>query len=428
MTDAIRKIHSFERFGCKLGLERMERLVSGLGNPQKGMNFIHVAGTNGKGSVCRYIYEAIRESGHKTGLFTSPYILEFNERIEFDGCCITDSELEACAAKALAQAEEITNQGFESPTEFELITAVAFLYFKEKKADCVVLEVGLGGRGDSTNIIKNPLVSVITSISFDHMDRLGGTLAEIACEKAGIIKKGATVVSNVQEAEAAEVIAKRAGELGCDLVNVAEFKYDGTKKTRESYSFDAKICETVYNGVEVAMLGEHQIQNAMTALAALEVLREKGKIEVTRDGIYSGLLNARQPGRFEILRKDPYFVIDGAHNENGAEALKNTMKDLFPGSRALMVVGMLADKDVSGILGHFCEIADDFIAAEPDNPRRLSAEKLCAEIRSAGKSCVPVADPVSACGKAFEMRGNYDVILIAGSLYLLGKVRSIIDG
>ncbi|MCL1981647.1 MAG: bifunctional folylpolyglutamate synthase/dihydrofolate synthase [Clostridiales bacterium] len=428
MTDAIQKIHSFERFGSILGLERMEKLMEGLGNPQKGMNFIHVAGTNGKGSVCRFIYEALKESGYKAGLFTSPYIRTFNERIEFDGRCITDSDLEACTAEAFAQVEEMTGQGLDSPTEFELITAIAFLYFKKKKAEYVVLEVGLGGRGDSTNIIENPLVSVITSISFDHMDRLGNTLAEIAYEKAGIIKKGAPVVSNVQAAEAADVISRRAGELGCGFIDVAKFNYGGAKKTLESYSFDANILGTVYNGIEVAMLGEHQIRNAVTALAALAVLRERWNIDVDRDSIYRGLGNARQPGRFEILRKDPYFIIDGAHNEGGAEALKSTMKELFPGSRVLMVAGMLADKDVLGILRHFYEIADDFIAAEPDNPRRLSAEKLCAEIRSAGRNCIPVPDPVLAYEKAFEMRGNYDVVLFAGSLYLLGKMRSVIDG
>jgi len=172
MMDAIQKIRNFERFGSILGLERMEKLMERLGNPQDGMNFIHVAGTNGKGSVCRFIYEALKENGYKTGIYTSPYVQVFNERIELDGQYITDEDLEACTDEVLAQVKGITEMGFDSPTEFEIITAIAFVYFKKKEADYVVLEVGLGGKGDSTNVIKKPLISVITSISFDHMDRL----------------------------------------------------------------------------------------------------------------------------------------------------------------------------------------------------------------------------------------------------------------
>ena len=425
--DAIQKIRGFERFGSILGLERMEKLMEKLGNPQDGMNFIHVAGTNGKGSVCRFIYEALRGCGFAAGIYTSPYVEVFNERIEFDGLYITDEDLETFAGEVIAKAGEMAGEGFDSPTEFEIITAIAFVYFKKKKADYVVLEVGLGGKGDSTNIIKKPLVSAITSISFDHMDRLGDTLERIAGEKAGIIKKGVPVVSNVSDVNAAKVIEQTAYKLNSPFYDVTKFKYNEIKKTPESYIFDAIICETEYNNVEITMAGDHQIQNAVTALAAIEVLRKNRLIEIKKEDLYRGFANARQLARFEILKKDPYIIIDGAHNEQGAKALKNTMQEHFAGKKTLMVLGMLSDKDVNGILGHFYDITDDFIATEPENSRKLSAKTLKNQIISAGKKCKDVPDPAMACRAALEVKDKYDVILFAGSLYLMGKIRSIVN-
>ena len=215
--DAIKRIHEFERFGSVLGLERMEILLAKLGNPHRDLKAIHVAGTNGKGSVCRYLYEALQENGYRVGLYISPFIRRFNERIQFDGQEISDEDLESCSRKVLEKAEEMVREGADSPTEFEVVTAIAFLYFAEKKADFVILEVGLGGRGDSTNVVEKPLISIITSISYDHMDRLGSTLEEIAGEKAGIIKDGVPVVSNVDQREAAAVIARIAYQKGCVL-------------------------------------------------------------------------------------------------------------------------------------------------------------------------------------------------------------------
>ena len=424
--DAIQKIRSFERFGSRLGLERMEKLMERLGNPQDGMNFIHVAGTNGKGSVCRFIYEALKENGYNAGIYTSPYVEAFNERIEFDGLYITDEDLQTCTDEVLAEVKEITEMGFDSPTEFEIVTAVAFVYFKKKEADYVVLEVGLGGRGDSTNIIKKPLISIITSISFDHMDRLGDTIELIAGEKAGIIKEGIPVVSNVDHRDAVKVIARTAGQFNAQLYDVTKIKYGNVKKAPGSYLFDANIYETEYNDVEITMIGGHQLQNALTALTAIEILRKKELIKIKKDDLYRGLKNARQLARFEIFGKDPYFIIDGAHNEKGAEALKITMREHFADKKILLVTGMLQDKDVKAILKHFYEITGDFIATEPENIRKLPAEDLKNEICSAGKKCIAVADVVSACKAAIKLKDKYDVILFTGSLYLLGKIRGII--
>jgi len=424
--DAIQKIHSFERFGSKLGLERMEKLMERLGNPQDGMNFIHVAGSNGKGSVCRFIYEALRENGYQAGLYTSPYVEDFCERIEFDGLYISDEDLQTCTNEVLACVDEITGMGLDSPTEFEVITAIAFVYFRKKKADYVVLEVGLGGRGDSTNIIKEPLISIIASISFDHMDRLGNTLEQIAGEKAGIIKEGIPVVSNVDDSGAAKVIARKAYELNARLYDVTKIKCANVRKTPERYLFDVNMDETAYHDVEITMIGEHQLQNALTALTVIEVLRKKEQIRIKRDGLYRGLKRARQIARFEILGKDPFVIIDGAHNEKGAEALKITMLEHFAGKKVLMVVGVLQDKDVKAILRHFYEITGDFIATEPVNDRKLAAEDLNNEILLAGKKCIAAPDPVAACQTAIGAKDKYDVVLFAGSLYLLGKIRGMI--
>jgi len=426
MSDAIQKIREFEKFGSVLGLERMNMLMEKLGNPQDGMNFVHVAGTNGKGSVCRFVYEVLRENGYKVGIYTSPYIVIFNERIEFDGQYISDEDLQVCTDEVLEKVKELTDAGFDSPTEFEVVTAVAFVYFNKKNADYVVLEVGLGGRGDSTNVIKEPLVSVITAISFDHMDRLGNTIELIAGEKAGIIKEGRPVASNTNKDAATEVMKKTAQGLNAPFYDVTNVKRGNIKKAAGTYTFDAEILDTKYDGVEITMIGDHQIENALSALTAIEILKKNNLVKVEKEKIYRGLKKARQIARFEILEEKPYFIIDGAHNEQGAEVLNKTMKEHFAGKKVLMITGMLQDKDVDAILKHFCETADAFIATEPSNDRKLSAHALKEKITAAGKECLVVPDTIEACKEALKQRDKFDVILCAGSLYMLGTVRSFI--
>lgn len=421
--DAIERIHEFDRFGMRLGLERMDMLLDKLGHPEKDLKVIHVAGTNGKGSVCRYMYEALRENGYKVGLYTSPFIQCFNERIQFDGDMISDEELAVYTKLAVEKTEEMVNEGCDSPTEFEVVTAVAFLYYAAKGTDFVILEVGLGGTGDSTNVIEKPLISIITSISYDHMDRLGNTLAEIAGEKAGIIKQGVPVVSNVTQPEAAKVIARKAYEKDARFYDAAKLKYGIKKESAFGYEFDTEIYGTDYSGVEISMPGRHQVENAKTALTALEILRKQSIIKVSRDKVYKGFAQAVQPGRFEILEGEPCVVLDGAHNEAGAEALKKAVKDCFPGANIVMVTGMLADKDTETIVSHFCDITDKFIAAEPDNPRKLTAEKLAEMLHNKGASCKVAKDAETALKLAVEHESGPDVVLCAGSLYLISAIR-----
>ncbi|MBQ8151823.1 MAG: bifunctional folylpolyglutamate synthase/dihydrofolate synthase [Firmicutes bacterium] len=428
--NAVERIHNFEKFGIVLGMERMEELLTRLGNPHKGQKYIHVAGTNGKGSVCKYLEMGLSGCGYKVGVYTSPYIERFNERIRYDGEDISDEDLESTAWRVIKAAESMTSDGLDSPTEFEVVTAIAFLYYKEKSPDYVILEVGMGGTGDSTNIIEAPLASIITSISFDHMGVLGDTLAEIAGNKAGIIKADCPVISNVPEHEAAKVIARTAYEKGARLYDVSRIPVAVTDESAEGETVSMELFGKSYSGVRIPMTGSHQAQNLKTALAALEILRASGKVSLYKDGLYEGLSRARQNGRFEVLSRGgegkPAIVIDGAHNEAGASSLEATMKECYPGKRVLLVTGILADKDVDAILEHFAGIAECAIATEPDNPRKLTAGELAERLEKHGVSAEYESDIEKAIELANQKGNEYDVIFYAGSLYLVGKVRGLV--
>lgn len=421
------RIHSFQKYGSRLGLERMTRLMELLGNPQESMNVIHVAGTNGKGSVCRYLYSALQENGYKTGLYTSPYLERFTERMEYNGSEISHEDLIRYTELVLKKIDLMLVEGQESPTEFELITAIAFLYFSEQDIDFLILEVGLGGAGDSTNMVSKPVASVITSISFDHMEYLGDTLEKIAIEKAGIIKTGVPVIFNVEDTKAAAAIREIAAAAGSRIYEVPASTFEVREKTADGYTFDTEIEGKEYRNLAISMIGFHQISNAICALTVLEVLKKEKSIRLDQDKLYSGFRKARQAGRLEILRKEPYLILDGAHNEAGAEALRIALKEHFPGSRILMIVGMLADKKIDKLLDQFVLITDDFIATEPDNPRKLSASDLFSRILDRGKKCSAMENPEDACRYIDTVSSAYDVIVIAGSLYLAGKVRGILN-
>ena len=431
MESIIEKIHQFNKFGMILGLDRMEELLKRLGNPHKDLKVIHVAGTNGKGSVSKFLECALKSCGYRIGLYTSPFLEKFNERIRTDGADISDHDLELYGNKVIEASEKMVKDGFDSPTEFEIVTAVAFLYFKETKVDIAVLEVGLGGIGDSTNVVESPLISIISSISYDHMDRLGNTLSEIAFNKAGIIKRGCPVVSNVSEREAAKVIARTAYEKGSRLYDISGIKTAVFDETPFSQKVSMELYEKDYSDVEISMVGKHQAENLKTALAALEILRKSGKIKVERDKLYHGLKNAVQPGRFEIMEKGngknlPMMVIDGAHNEAGAKALKETAEKFFNTKRILLVTGMLADKQVDKILQHFTKITHDIIATEPDNPRKLEAEELMEKLKAFGINAYKAETAEKSVRLAESMMHDYDVVIFAGSLYLIGSVRRIL--
>ncbi len=439
-TGIIERIHEFERFGVNLGMERLTELLRRLGNPQDGMKYIHVAGTNGKGSVCAFLTEALRSCGYKVGLYISPYIEVFNERIQYDGRYITDEELDKYGWQAVRAAEEMVAEGLTSPTEFEVVMAITFLFYRDVKPDIIVLECGMGGEGDATNIIRDPLACIFTSVSFDHMQVLGNTLEEIAATKAGIIKDGAPVISNVKEHGPAAVIARTAYQKGSRLYDVSKVRCSTDWESPVGQQVSMQLLETDYSEIEIIMTGKHQAENLKTALACIEVLRRSRKIQVERSRLYEGLKKAMQPGRFEVVlgreewlnegRFAPMVILDGAHNEAGAAALQEAMERLFEGRKILLVTGILADKEVDRILEHFIRITKDIIVTEPESPRKLSAQDMKEKLKAHGILPIDVTqDAEAGLETARAIWNTYDVVLFAGSLYLIGAVRRMIrDG
>lgn len=418
-NDVITKIHSYKRLGFRLGLERMKKLLQLLGNPQQGMKVIHVAGTNGKGSVCRYLYSILQAEGYRTGLYTSPYLERFTERIEFDGYEIKPSELIHAADFVFEKVDQMILQGEESPTEFEIVTAIAFYYFSLKPMDYLILEVGLGGRGDATNVIEKPLVSVITPIGFDHTEYLGDTLGKIAFEKAGIIKNNCPVVANVIDDEALSVIKNRAKQLAAPLIEVPCHKISNIKRDLSGYAFHLSS-----QNYKVGMLGDHQVENAATALMVIEQLRAQS-IKISQESLHEGLLKARQKGRFEIISEKPLTIIDGAHNILGMKSLKKTTTDILENKRILLCIGLLRDKDIDDILDIIIPTAHEVVVTEPLNERKMEAYDLKRKIENYRVPCNHFSDVQAAIKYIKDCGTNYDGILFAGSLYLIGVIRSL---
>ncbi|MBE6020916.1 MAG: bifunctional folylpolyglutamate synthase/dihydrofolate synthase [Clostridiales bacterium] len=433
LEKSIIKIGKFNRFGSKPGLERVSELLHRLNDPQKDLKVIHVGGTNGKGSVCRYVYSALQESGYKTGLFISPYIEEFTERIEYDGKQISPADLYRITELVIEKADEMVQEGLESPTEFEVLTAIAMYYYKEKGADPVVLEVGLGGRGDSTNIIEKALASCIVSVSFDHMDYLGDSLRQIAWEKAGIIKKGCPVIFFSKEQDVIEEICSKAGSKNAEVINCAEYVPYDLKEDMKGTEFSAEIGHRLYNKIRINMPGEHQVSNALCALQIFEILKTQG-YSLTEESIKGGMSSARQPGRIEIVKEDPYIILDGSHNADSVKALKEWAEKFFTEEdEVLIVTGVLKDKEYGLIAEMLSDIGTDFIITEPDNPRKLDAaeyKKAFEEVIDPKKELWVLKDTEKAVeealNKVFVKENNnkaYKALIFTGSLYMIGVVR-----
>ncbi len=436
LEKSIEELGKFSRFGSRPGLERVSELLNRLGNPQKDLKVIHVAGTNGKGSVCRYVYSVLLEAGYRAGLFISPFIEEFNERIEVGGERIPPEELYEITCKVIEKSDGMVAEGLESPTEFEVLTAIAFEYYRKKQTEVVVLEVGLGGRGDSTNVIEKPMVSCITSISYDHMDRLGNTLAEIAREKAGIIKEGAPVVYYSEEPEVISVIEGTAGEKGSECRNISDFDYIIKEENPEYTIFDCRMEEELYSDIRITMPGKHQVTNAVCALKILSILCGQYGFSVPECALKAGIAEARQPGRIEIICRNPGIVLDGAHNRDSVRVLTEWIKKSFSkDDKLLIVTGVLMDKEYKLMAEMLADTGADFIVSEPENPRKLDAEKYAKVLKSvSGSKCkvTVIKNPADAAKAAYNCmtdsdNGNrYTALIFAGSLYLIGSIRPII--
>ena len=411
---------SQEKFqGFKPGFDRVEALLEKLGHPEKKLRFVHVAGTNGKGSVCACISSILTRAGYRTGLYTSPYVICWNERVQVDGRYISDGEF-ADAVAVLGPAAETME---DPPSQFELETALALWYFAEKNCDFAVLEVGMGGAWDATNVIPAPEAAVLCAIALDHTAVLGSTVAEIAGVKAGIIKPGCDVVSYGNEEAAEAVISEVCREKGC-----RHFRPDfGRLRVREQSL--TGVCFD-YGGREdlfLPLAGTYQPKNAALAMETAEVLRRRG-FAVPESAIREGLRDVRWPGRFELLRHDPLFILDGSHNPQGMEATVESLRAFFPGKKLWFLMGIMADKDVHSVARLLGPLAAGFAAVEPPNPRAMKAEELAALLEEeTGAPALPFPTIQEGVDWVLRQAGKDGVCAALGSLYFSGEVRAAVE-
>lgn len=413
VNEAIEYIHSVFWKGSIPGLGRTQELLAKMGNPEKDLKYIHIAGTNGKGSTAAMTASILRKAGYRTGLYTSPYIYRFHERMQIDGEQISDEDLIAITeyVKPLADSME------ESPTEFELVCCIAFEYFKRKQCDVVVLEVGMGGEFDATNVIPVPEVAVITNIGLDHTDVLGTTLEEIALTKAGVFKEGgnAVVYRGVPSVEAVfeNVCAERN-------VSLKKADFDSLKLNSLDLFGQNFDCGSRKN-IQLPLLGDHQLHNASVVLSIADTLIEKGW-KITEQNIYDGIRDVSWPGRFDIVCRDPLFIIDGGHNPQCLEALVKNIEDYLTDRKVIALTGVLADKDYGDMYRPIMPLIDQFVCITPDNPRKMEAEDLAKYLCAAGAKATACASTQDGVRKAIELAGKDGAILCFGSLYSIGAI------
>ncbi|PHS35776.1 MAG: bifunctional folylpolyglutamate synthase/dihydrofolate synthase [Alkaliphilus sp.] len=422
-TEALAYIHNTYKFGSKLGLENIKYLLDLLGNPQNELKVIHIAGTNGKGSTASFINSILIKAKYRVGLYTSPYLEIFTERIRINGENIPEDKLANITALVKSKIEEMVNQGKNHPTEFEVVTAIALYYYAKEEIDFLVLEVGLGGRLDATNVIDNPLVSVITSIDFDHMQFLGDTISKIAFEKAGIIKEHSHVVSYPQREEANKVIIDTCKKRRSSLFtfSVEDIRVHTQDIGGQKYS--ATILGKQFKNVSIQMLGAHQIYNSATALCVVEVLRNELGIRISENAIYDGLKETKWAGRMEVIKNNPLVVIDGAHNIQGVRALSNSIESLLKNYEITLLIGVLKDKEIDEFLEVLMLNVKRVIVTKPNNPRAMDVETLVSKISKYNKEVYACEYIEEATKKAIEITNNDEAIVCAGSLYMIGEVR-----
>lgn len=423
--EAMEYVESLQQYGSVLGLDNMQELCNRLGNPQKELKFVHIAGTNGKGSVLAYVSTVLQTAGYKVGRYISPTIFDYRERFQINGKPITQSGL----CKYLEQVKEVAQQmaaeELPHPTPFEIETAIAFLYFLDKQCDIVVLETGLGGSLDATNIITTPLCSVFTSISMDHMAVLGDTLEEIAVQKAGIIKEKGCVVSIRQQPEAMQVIKQTAQRKKCrlliaDVSRAKQVKY-GLKT--QHFSYDK------YKNLTISMTGQYQIDNAVLAVEVIGALQKSG-FPVSEEQLRKGLLQTNWLGRFSVIGQKPLFIADGAHNEDGAARLAQSIRFYFTNKRIIYIMGILKDKEYDKIIRQTYELAEHIITVTPPNKERaLHAYELAQNVKEYHDS-VTVADSLQEAVEIAYLLAGRDketVVIAFGSLSYLGELIHIVE-
>ena len=442
-NEAIALLHGANWKHTKIGLERMRDFMHALGDPQEKLRYVHIAGTNGKGSACVMTQSILTAAGFRTGLYISPHLDQFNERISIDGQMISDADLRRLAARVRAAAETLG----EEPTDFEMITAMAFCWFEEQRCDLVVLEVGMGGRLDATNVISSPEVCAIMHIGLDHTEFLGDTVEKVAAEKAGILKPGADCVLYHQLPGVMEVVQKRFADVNPDaaahLVTTDPAAFTARARSIDGQVFDYRK----RRNLRIQLLGNYQMENAMAVLDIIDCLQRRGwgisedaiqqgtsavqapegepKPGISEDAIRTGLARASWPGRFDLLSRSPLLIVDGAHNPNGVEALVDTIRAYFPDQKINFVMGVMKDKDYHTMLRLIAPYAARFITELPDAHRALRPEALKFEIREYFDGPVETADSVTAAvQRAMEIAEGSDAITICfGSLYQVADIR-----
>ena len=415
---ALEYIHSVNWTFCKPGLARITALCRALGDPQKGLRFIHVAGTNGKGSTSAMLASILQKAGYRTGLYTSPYIRTFCERIRVDG----ENILQNTLATLTERIRPIADKMADKPTEFELITALAFEHFYQSRCDVVVLEVGLGGRLDSTNVIENTALSIITGIDFDHTALLGNTIEEIAKEKAGIIKEGRPVLFGGGEGTARDTVCAAAREKNAPFCIVDRSSYVQKETSLDGTIFDY----THYTDLHLPLLGAYQPYNATLVLTAIELLREQG-FAIDEQAVRQGLAAVRWPARFELLSRDPVILYDGGHNPEGVRAAVASVQSYFGTQKVNLLSGVMADKDRDEMIETMKPIVANAFAVTPNNPRSLAAEDYAAQLASNGIPATPCASVVEGVRAAIEASKQKGIpLLCLGSLYLYEEVEAAV--
>ena len=411
--EAIDYIEHYGWSTTRLGLDRTRELLQKLGEPQRQLKFIHVAGSNGKGSTCAMLDAILRAAGYRTGLYTSPYIQHFCERIQINGENIPGEALADVTERVRAVAEVMEDH----PSQFELVTAAAMLYFAVQRCDIVVLEVGMGGALDSTNVIDCPEVAVITNIGLEHTEYLGDTLEKIAATKAGIIKPGCRAVCYDGAAEVTAVVRGVCAERNVPL-RLAEYG----KVEPLGQSLDGQRFRWDGREYRLALLGRHQLHNAATVLETVAALREGGWT-IPEQAVRQGLETVKWPARLEVMQRQPLFLIDGGHNPPCAEALSDSLRELLGGKKAVFLLGVLADKDYPRMMELLLPLAQEFICLTPLSDRALSGEELAAFLREKGAAATACGDSPAGLQAAFDAAGQDGAVVAFGSLYLVGAIR-----
>ncbi|MFU7514913.1 bifunctional folylpolyglutamate synthase/dihydrofolate synthase [Clostridium sp. HCS.1] len=426
--DTLKYLEELRVLGSNYGLERTERLLELLGNPHKSLKLIHIAGTNGKGSTSAILGKILMEHGYKIGYFNSPHLYEIEETIRINEENIKEEEFITLINEIKPFVNQVVKEGFNHPSEFEVLTCIMFLYLYRQKVDFGVIEVGLGGRLDSTNVLT-PILSVITSIGLDHMNILGNTIEEIAREKAGIIKRGVPIITCNQKDEAIKAITEKSLKESSNLIIVnpnnyklLEINKNGTINQRVLVNINGK--EEIIN---LSLLGEHQIINLSLAIEAIKELDTLNYINLDINKLKIATKSVKWKGRLEILKENPYIVVDGAHNVDGIIYLKNNIEKYFKYNDLYLILGILADKEVEKMLEIIAPMAKEIYTVTSNSIRATSAENLKNEVLKYNKNTLAFEDYEEAANYAIKKAKKEDLVLASGSLYMIGKMREIIN-